>query len=564
MRLLYTPPRTGGGRGMVFPFSNVSSKILARKKTVKQKQSLREWSFDETIKFWTKKITNYGRAGELQKSMKVFREMPHRNQVSWNSMLTVLLKANRLEGARRLFDEMPQRNSVSYTLMLAALSSSGFVSEARELFDSMPISQQNVFSWTAMISCYFQNRHPLCALELFSSLYDDFFFLKIIPNSYTFTVLVKSCLDLEALTTATQIQALIVKLLDDNKESVFVQNSLIDLYSKLGILADAEKIFWLLKWKHLSSWNIMMAAYAHHLLIDKAFGIFSSMGEKDTLSWNIMISGFSEIGCSAKALELFLQLTRSQQPQTEPNSSTYTIILTVCTTYCMLEMGRQVHTCTIKRGLHGSNAYAGNALINMYARCGMVKESEQVFGEMPNRDVISWNSMILGLGQNGYCRKALEVGEKALECHVYNQSTFIGLLQSCSYGGLVDEGLKYFTSMSTKYCIEPTLDHYICAIDMLARAGKIVEAHSLLLEMPFAANAITWEALLSGCMLHGNEEVGEIAAYQLRSLEPCNVASYVMLANIYRQTGRLEESNWLFSLMNEIGLKKELGCSWVV
>ncbi|XP_043718922.1 pentatricopeptide repeat-containing protein At2g13600-like [Telopea speciosissima] len=548
---------------MVFPFSNVS-KILARTKTVKQKQCLRERSFDETVKFWTKMITDYGRAGEPQNAMKVFREMPRRNQVSWNAMLTVLLEANQVEEARRLFGEMHQRNSVSYTLMLAGLSSSGFVSEARELFDSMPISQHNVFSWTSMISCYSQNRYPLCALELFSSIYGDFFSLKIIPNSYTFTILVKSCLDLEALTTAMQIHAFIVKLLDNNVESVFVQNSLIDLYSKLGSLADAEKIFRLLKWKHLSSWNIMMAAYAHHLLIDKAFGIFSSMGEKGTLSWNIMISGFSDIGCSAKALEFFLQLMRSQRPQTEPNPSTYTIILTVCATYCMLEMGRQIHTCTIKRGLHGSNAYAGNSLINMYARCGMVKDSEQVFGEMPNRDVISWNSMILGLGQNGYCRKALEVGESALELHIYNQNTFIGLLQSCSYGGLVDEGLEYFSSMSTKYCIEPTLDHYICAIDMLARAGRVVEAHNFLLKMPFAPNAIVWEALLSGCMLHGNEEVGAIAAQQLRSLEPCNVASYVILANIYRKTGRLEESTWLFSLMNKIGLKKELGCSWIV
>ncbi|KAJ4950472.1 hypothetical protein NE237_027304 [Protea cynaroides] len=550
--------------GMVFPFCNGSSKILARTKTVNQKNNLQERSFDEKIKFWTKMVTDYGRAGELQKAMKVFREMPSRNQVSWNAMLSVLLEANQLEAARRLFDEMPHRNSVSYTLMLSGFSKSGFVSEARELFDSLPVSQHNVFSWTAMISCYSQNRHPLRALKLFSNLYGDFFFLKILPNSYTFNILVKSCLGLQALTTAMQIRALIVKLLDDNEKIVFVQNSLIDLYSKLGCLADAEKIFRLLRWKHLSSWNIMMAAYVHHLLIDKAFGFFSSMREKDTLSWNIMMSGFADIGCSAEALEFFLQLMRAQQPQTDPNPSTYTIILTVCATYCMLEMGRQIHTCTIKRGLYRSNAYTGNALINMYARCGLVKESEEVFGEMPNRDVISWNSMILGFGQNGYCRKALEVGEKALELQVYNQNTFIGLLQSCSYGGLVDEGLEYFVSMSTKYCIEPNLDHYICAIDMLARACKIVEAHNLLLKMPFLPNAVAWEALLNGCMLHGNEEVGEIAAQQLRRLEPYNVASYVMLANIYRKTGRLVESTRLFSLMNEIGLKKELGCSWIV
>ncbi|KAF8404465.1 hypothetical protein HHK36_009350 [Tetracentron sinense] len=510
-------------------------------------------------------ITDYGRAGEVEKAMKQFEEMPNRNQVSWNAMLSVLLESDRLDSARWLFGEMPQRNLISYTSMISGLSRLGFVSEAREIFDSIPIAEHNVISWTAMISCYAQNCQPLLALKIFSSLYGDLSSLRIIPNSYTFSILLKSCLCLQSLAIAMQIHGLVVKLIDkEHGMAVFVQNSLIDLYSKLGSLAYAEKIFNGLKWKNLSSWNIMLTAYTHHLLIDNALGIFDSMEEKDILSWNIIISGYAESGRGTEALEFFLQLLRSRGEQISPNPSTYTIILTVGATFCMLEWGRQVHTCTIKCGLHCTNVYTGNSLINMYAKCGLIEESERVFDEMLVRDTVSWNSLVFGLGQNGYCKKALEVAQKALELGIHNHNTFIGLLTSCSHGGLIDEGLEYFSSMSRKYGINPSLDHHICVIDMLGRAGRICEAHYLLQKMPFAPNSVAWAALLSACVLHGNEDVGEIAACKLQNLEPSNVASYVMLANIYGRTGRVEESKRLLFLMNEIGLKKEQGCSWVL
>ncbi|XP_010261304.1 PREDICTED: pentatricopeptide repeat-containing protein At2g13600-like [Nelumbo nucifera] len=510
-------------------------------------------------------ITEYGRAGEVSKAMKLFEEMPQRNQVSWNAMLTVLLESDCLDAARRLFREMPQRNSVSYTSILTGLSRSGFVSEARKIFDSIPITEQNVFSWTAMISCYSHNFQPWHSLKLFSILYGEFFSFKILPNSHTFSILLKSCVDVQSLVMAIQIHAMALKFLDmEHEKTVFVNNSLIDLYSKLGGLADAEKIFNGLKWKELSSWNVMMAAYAHHLLIDKALEIFNSTKNRDILSWNIMMSGFAESGRHTEAVELFLQLLRLQKPETTPNPSTYTIVLTVCATRCMLEWGRQIHTCTAKCGLYFSNVYIGNSLINMYARCSLVEESEQVFDEIYWKDTVSWNSLVLGLGQNGYCRKALEVAEKALKLGVYNYNTFIGLLTSCSHGGLVEEGLEYFSSMSKKFGIDPSLDHYICVIDMLGRAGRIVEAHNLLLEMPFAPNSIAWAALLSACVIHGNEEVGEIAARELRHLEPGNAASYVMLAKIYIRTGKLEQSRRLVGFMDEIGLRKKQGFSCII
>ncbi|MCL7029494.1 hypothetical protein MKW94_020215 [Papaver nudicaule] len=418
---------------------------------------------------------------------------------------------------------MPRRNSTSYTAMIAGLSRSGFVAESRKVFDSIPPFEQNVYSWTAMISSYTHNRQHMDALKLCSVSYGEFF-PWILPNSFTFSTVL------------------------NYKENVFVQNCLIDLHGKLGNLGDAENVF-----------NGLT-----NLMIVKALAIFDSMEEKDTLSWNIMISGLAECGRGIEALEFFLQLCRLQGPGTYPNSSTFTLAITICGTYSMLKTGVQIHACVLKRGLTESNSYTGNSLINMYMKCGSIEESERLFYDMPRRDVISWNSLILCLGQNGHSKKAMEMGEKALSLGIYNHNTFIALLTSCSHGGLVDEGIEYFGAMSKSSGIEPFLDHYVCVIDMLGRAGKVVEALNFLRKMPISPNAIAWSTLLSASLVHGNKEIGEVAAHELRILEPSNSASYVMLGNLYRKTGHFEDSNQILELMNKIDLKKEKGISWTL
>ncbi|PIA58114.1 hypothetical protein AQUCO_00500213v1 [Aquilegia coerulea] len=516
---------------------------------------------------YTKKIMELGKAGELKKAVKLFEEMPQRNQVSWNAMLTVLIESNQLDKARRLFyQEMPEFNPRSYTLMITGLSRFGFVDEARKVFDSVPIKEKNVVLWTAMLSCYTHNGNPILGLKLFARSYSHFSELLVIPNAHTFTIVLKACLDVRSLVTAMQIHGLAIKVLDGrSKDSVFVKNSLIDLHAKLGNLSDAEKIFSGIKWKDLSSWNIMMDGYMRHMLIDKAHGMFKAMGEKDTLSYNIMISGFAESGFGVDALELFLRLLKLQSSvKVKPNSSTYTIVLSVCATFTMLRFGVQIHASLFKCGILPGNIYIDNSLINMYARCGCIEETEQLFNDMPKRDVVSWNTLIVGLGQNGCARKALEVAEEVLKLGFYNGSTFVGLLTSCSHGGLVDKGMKYLTSMTSKYGIQPSIDHYNCVIDMLGRAGRLTEAYDLLWKMPLAPNAVTWAAILSASVVHSNKEIGEIAAHELRVLDPFNAANHMMLAKVYGGTGQMEKLWQTLGLMSKIGSKKGRGCSWIL
>ncbi|KAI3833301.1 hypothetical protein MKW98_006400 [Papaver atlanticum] len=278
-------------------------------------------------------------------------------------------------------------------------------------------------------------------------------------KNFTFGTVLKSCLEVGSLVIAMQLHGLIVKILDEQ---------------------GTENVF---------TWNFMMDSYARNLMINKALVILHSMEEKDTLSWGIMISGIAECGRGIKVLDFFLRLCSLQGPGTYPNSSTFTIAPTVCGAYSMLNY------------------------MHVYLSVGSLRIHWRVRDYfMTCSEVISWNSLILGLGQNGHSKKAIEIGEKALR--------------------LADEGIEYFGAMSRNSGVEPFLDHYVCVIDILGRAGKVAEAHNFLREMLISLNAVAWATLLNACLVHGNKEIGEVAALELRILEPGNSAGYVMLGNL--------------------------------
>ncbi|KAF0930014.1 hypothetical protein E2562_027193 [Oryza meyeriana var. granulata] len=453
--------------------------------------------------------------------------MPTKSQVSWNAALAVLVNAGRTERALSLFHEMPSKNAASYTTMIGGLSRAGEASVARRLFDELKLDQHNVFTWTAMVSCHVRNGEPGNAVELFAALYGELFQRGTLPNAHTLSSLLKACVALRSLAMAMQLHALAVKLLEEgSKDNTFVWNGLIDVHAKLGALSDAEKVFDRMRYKDASSLSIMMDGYSRHKLIDKALHLFRSMKNKDAFSWNVIISCLWQNCCGGEALRLFIDLMRSgdhNNGSAKPNAPIYTTVLHICSVLSLLALGRQVHARTVKNGLSRSHVFVGNSLMNMYSSSGTTADLEKVFDEMTVRDIVSWNTVIQGLGQNGHGRRALAFAEQALELKLYNGNTFIAILTSCSHAGLVADGMSYFDAMANKYGVERTFDHYISAIDLLGRAGRLEEAQGLLLNMPFTPNALAWTTLLHCCLAHKNGFLGSIAARELRALQPDGV-----------------------------------------
>lgn len=509
----------------------------------------------------TIEITEAGKAGQAEKALDLFDAMPVKNQVAWNTALAALVDADRTEWAFSFFREMPKRNATSYTTMIAGLSRAGAMAKARSVFEELPLDQHNVFTWTAMVSCHVRNGEPDSAIELFVDLYSEFFRREVLPNAHTFSSLLKACVGFQSLSMALQLHALIFKLLNEGGRDCFVWNALIDVHAKLGALSDAEKVFHEMRYRDISTWNIMMDAYSRHKQVDKALDLFRMMRNKDAFSWNIIMHCLLENRRGKDALHLFTELVRligHCGGNVKPNTSIYTTALHICSVLALLELGMQIHARIVKDGLCKGNVFVCNSLISMYGSCGATFDLEQVFDEMTARDIVTWNAVIQALGQNGIGRQALVIAEGALEQKMYNGNTFIAVLTSCSHAGLIEEGLSYFEAMTEKYGVEPTLDHYICAMDLLGRAGRLEEAYSLLRKMPFAPNAVAWSTLLHSCLAHKNSMLGSIAVQELRAFQPDGRENYERLLQSCRGGDEVVKP-----LGNEKSGNHVPGCSWV-
>eukprot|EP01018_Ginkgo_biloba_P029527 Gb_22655 [translate_table: standard] len=501
----------------------------------------------------------YSKCRNMEDARKMFDEMPERNGFSWNAMIIGFASNGHAVEALNFYHQMKNAGIeptqftfpcvLSACANLAALDQAleihehiiengfesdafvrsalidmyakcGSIKDARNLFDKLP--EQNWVCWTAMIAGYAQSGHGEEALKLFCQMQRT----GIKPNQFTYTSVTGVCADLAALERGLQVHNQIIKT--GYESDVFVGSSLVDMYGKCASIEDAYRVF------------------------DKM--------PRNAVSWNAMIAGFVQNEHGKEALKLFCQMKLAG---VNPNEVSFASVLRACASLVALDQGMNIHNHTIKIGLE-LDVFVGSALVDMYAKCGGIEHAHKVFSNMPRRNEVSWNAMIAGYAQHGRGKEALQLFEQ-MQCAGLkpNQITFISVLSACSHVGLVDEGRHYFNCMIRDHSIIPTMDHYACMVDLLGRAGQLDEAKDIINRMSSEPGAIVWQTLLGACKTHGNMELGQYAAERILELKPQDAATYVLLANTYAVAGRWDDAAKVRKLMNDRGLKKEAGHSWI-
>jgi len=397
----------------------------------------------------------------------------------------------------------------------------GSPENARLVFDN--ISQPNTFLWNTVIRGYSRNGRFQDAVTLYCEMQRA----GLRPDNFTFPFVLKACAGLSSLREGKEIHYYIVRNGFDS--DVFVQAGLINMYSKCGSMEDACQVF-------------------------------DRMYARDAVSWTAMIDGYVENGQANEALELFHQM---QLAGMMPDSVTFLCVLAACSNLGSLQRGKWVHDHIIKHGLE-TYVSVGTALVEMYARCGSIEFSQQVFDRMSKRDVMLWSAMIAAYGMHGYGEAALDVFRRMQYTAIQpNAITFTCVLSACSHAGLVDEGWQYFECMSRFYCITPGVKHYACMVDLLGRAGKLDEAREFIEKMPIEPDAGVWGALLGACRIHCNIELGKSVAERLFYLKPGHVGYYVLLSNIYAAVGRWDDVVKVRTAMIGRRLRKSPGRSLI-
>ncbi|KDP27169.1 hypothetical protein JCGZ_19868 [Jatropha curcas] len=311
------------------------------------------------------------------------------------------------------------------------------------------------------------------------------------------------------------------------------------------------------------AWNVMITAYAKRGEMESARRLFDEVPKRDVVSWNVMIAGYVVCGQNEQALEMFEEM-RSVGEQ--PDEVTMLSLLSACTDLGDLEIGRKLHLSILETNLGEMSVILGNALTYMYARCGSIKRALGLFRGMKEKDVSTWNSIILGLAFHGNAEESINLFEemKRLKNIKPNEITFIGVLVACSHAGKVKEGHEYFTIMKDRYDIEPNARHYGCMVDLLGRAGLLNNALEFIDKMKIESDAVIWRTLLGACRVYGNVELGKYAHEKLVKLRKDKNGDYMLLSNIYVSIGEWDGSHKVRKLIDDSGIRwKEPGYSLI-
>lgn len=336
-------------------------------------------------------------------------------------------------------------------------------------------------------------------------------------------------------------------------------NTLVSGYCLCGCADDARWVFDRMREKNFVSWSTLISGYARMGRLEDARRLFDEMPERNVVCWNAMIAGYAQNEKYSDAIEVFRMM--QQFGGVVPNDVTLVSVLPACAHLGALDLGKWIDGFISRREM-ALGLFLGNALADMYAKCGCITEARRVFNKMEERDVISWSIIICGLAMYGHADEAFGCFYEMLDCgEKPNDVVFMGLLTACTHAGLVKKGLNCFNTMDKEYGVSPKVEHYGCVVDLLSRAGELDKAEDMISSMPMKPNVIIWGALLGGCRIYRDSGRGQRVVQHILELDSDHSGSYVYLANVYSSMGRLDDAAKCRLRMRENGVLKTPGCS---
>ncbi|KAL2937607.1 hypothetical protein RDABS01_021056 [Bienertia sinuspersici] len=483
----------------------------------------------DNVVLWNVMLVAHGQVGNLSEAHHMFSQMLAKglepNEYTYPSMLRTCTSVGALDLGEQIHTQVIKTgfhcNEYVCSVLIDMYAKHGFLDTAESILKRL--AENDVVSWTTVIAGYGQYEMYVHALKLF----EEMLCHGIQPDNIGLSSAISACAGIQALHQGRQIHghSCILGYSDD----LSIQNALVSLYARCGRPREA-------------------------------YQAFEINDVKDTISWNALISGFAQSGYSEDALRVYAQMNEAE---IEANLFTYSSSISAAANITNVKQGKQIQAKLFKTG-YNSEIEASNALITLYAKCGCIDDARRVFSEMTYRTEVSWNAIITGYSQHGYGEEVLKMFDEMERVSMGpNHITFVGVLSACSHVGLVEKGLNYFESMSKEYGLVPKLEHYVCVVDILGRAGLLSRARKFIEEMEIEPDALVWRTLLRACIVNRNTEIGEFAAHHLLELEPNDSATYALMSNLYAVT-----RNWICMdesrrMMKERGVKKEPGRSWI-
>ncbi|KAI5081248.1 hypothetical protein GOP47_0004431 [Adiantum capillus-veneris] len=515
-------------------------------------------------------IDMYSKCGSLEEAKDVFDELLVKDVVAWTALISGYVEHEFFEEAFQYLEQMQclgvQPNEVTYICALKACSSTGITDkglvlheklieegfesapsigsilvgmyakcgsllEAQDVFDTLTC--RDVVSWTALISGYAEHGLLDEAMLCIEKMQVE----GMSPDPIMFLCILKTC---GSTVAADKGREMHLQLVQEGFEcDLFVANTLVDMYGKCGLLEDAQEVFYEMPLHDVISWNALIAGYAQHGLSQEAQKCWEQMlldgVPANVVSWNTLIQDKAVHGENEAVLKLHAQM---QEQGLIPDSVTLVAILTASGNSADSKMGKRVHA-QIHRNEHvGMDAIVHTALVDMYAKCGRMVDAQQVFDELPRKDLVGWSALSMGYARQGEFGQFFSLLERMIQQGLLlDDYSLHSVLTTCSHSGLVGKGQILAKHISEEVGFGLSNVHHNCMVDLLGRAGRLDEAAALLEKMPYQPSSVTWSMVLGACQNWGNAELATGAFGEGAITTEDHSALFVLMSNMAAQKG---------------------------
>ncbi|EFJ15139.1 hypothetical protein SELMODRAFT_119022 [Selaginella moellendorffii] len=275
---------------------------------------------------------------------------------------------------------------------------------------------------------------------------------------------------------------------------------------------------------------------------EEARKIFDRIPVKNVVCWNVMIAAYAQNGHFSEALELYYDMNL------KPDRVTFLNVLHACT----LESGRLIHQDVVSAGLE-RDKFVGNALVNMFGKCGSLSDAKRVFDRIAFRDVISWNALMSVYIQQGRRKEAFELFKRMGRRSVVSWTCMIMGMVEHGYGG---RALDLYREMVVEG-VRPDAVALVCALDACTSVENLAEGRKI--HRLVEGTTMVTDVFVATAVVNMYGKCGKFAEAEavFQGMKTTTVATWNSLIGAYAQHGHATDALKLYERMELSGTRPD-------
>lgn len=368
-------------------------------------------------------VDMYGKCEALNEACMVFDDMVRRDSVSWNSIIAAHEQNDNNEETLSLFVSMlrlgMEPDEFTYGSVLKACAGNqalnfcmeihtrvikskigfdsflgsvlidtyckcGMMEEAEKLHNR--IEEQTTISWNSIISGFSLQKQSEASQKFFSWMLE----MGLEPDNFTYATMLDTCADMANIGLGRQIHSQIIKR--ELTSDVYITSTLVDMYSKCGIMEES------------------------HLVFQKAF-------KRDFVTWNSLLCGYAHHGLAEEALKVFEKM---QRENVRPNHTTFLSVLRACAHIGLVDKGLFYFDSMLKDYGLDPQVEHYSCMVDIIGRSGRVDQALKLIYNMPlEADCVVWRTLLSVCKIIGNVEVAEIAAKSILELDNEDSSTYV-------------------------------------------------------------------------------------------------------------------------------------------